>query len=268
MTVLFCVRVCTCSSTQKYTIENKSSSLPAHPRLYPRMHCATSRPSKRARALSESAPAQEISSLFNDLNAKVHTIIWSKWANKIISLSTFIKEKQNETFKKAELDVGMSTKAEMEAKQFSIHPDIKKIISKVKDEVIDLVGDLSLMITWVRLMRPKLEDGGNFGVAVQQDILSNLISGRGSAVAVYQSVCQYYYVRGRMLRRLKRAPHCADYLASLHSCDAKQFSESVQILSDLRSIYLMLSDKINKNYDNLSKPKGGISDKESRDLYC
>ena len=91
---------------------------------------------------------------------------------------------------------------------------------------------------------------------------SNLLS------AVYSSVTQYYYVRGRILRRLKHAPHCADYAASVHSCDAKQFSESVQILSDLRSIYLMLSDKINKNYDNLAKPKGGKSSRETRELYC
>ena len=223
---------------------------------------SSSRRAKRARALSESAPAEEIASLQNALEHKAHTILWTHWPDKIVSLTTKIQALQAQPFRRT------NNLAENAGKTFPIHPEIQSIISRVKLEVVDLVNDLSLMITWVRLMRPRLEDGGNFGVEVQGDILNNLVQGRSSAIAVYSSVTQYYYVRGRILRRLKHAPHCADYAASVHSCDAKQFSESVQILSDLRSIYLMLSDKINKNYDNLAKPKGGTSSRETRELYC
>jgi hypothetical protein len=93
---------------------------------------------------------------------------------------------------------------------------------------------------------------------------SNLAAGRNSAVSVYQSVTNYYYTRGRILRKLQKNAGIEDYGKSCVAVDAKQWIEASQIVADLRSIYLMLADKLFKNWKYVERPKGTKSERKAR----
>ena len=59
-----------------------------------------------------------------------------------------------------------------------------------------------------------------------------------------------------------------DYRRSVLSLDVKQFVEASQIVADLRSIYLMLADKLFKNWKYVEAPKGSKQERQSRsDFY-
>ena len=219
--------------------------------------------SKRKRSRSDSisnTSAAQVRSLLEDLTELAHQIVYERWPEKIIAISALFARCQAEVFTPATL-------SDVAADAVPVHADVKRAVGYVKREVRVLVEDLTKLITWVRLVAPRLEDGNNFGVAVQQDILANLISGRNSAIQVTQSITQYYYSRGRLFRRRKKAMRVDDYASAIASFDDKQFTEAVQIVADLRSIYLMLTDKIHKNWKNLCTPKGE-NPSASRDLYC
>ena len=66
--------------------------------------------------------------------------------------------------------------------------EILDIMEVLKKEVIELIEMLSTMKLWVRLSRPKFEDGNNFGVDVQNDVLTSLTTGAASAKSMLSTV--------------------------------------------------------------------------------
>ena len=156
--------------------------------------------SSRKRARTDSLaqePSNEIVQLKEALGPQAQLIVFQQWPQKIIELTALIEELQTSAYSTCPpvLDA---------IDHYAIHPQVKQVLDSVKKQVIALVEDLSVLITWVRFNRPKLEAGANFGVSVQHDVLSNLASGRNSAVSVYQSITNYYFTRGRVLRRVQK----------------------------------------------------------------
>ena len=216
---------------------------------------------KRARTDSLAAePANEVVDLKSSLEPQAVHIVYSKWPEKIIELSSLIELIQTEQFISYPPILNND-------EQYAIHPQVKSVLDSVKEQVVTLVEDLSVLISWVRFNRPKLEAGANFGVSVQHDVLSNLGSGRNSAVGVYQSITSYYFTRGRTLRRIQKNVGIEDYNKSCTSLDAKQYVEASQIVADLRSIYLMLADKLYKNWKHVSEPKGSKTARRARSEF-
>ena len=219
----------------------------------------TRKPSrKRARTDSLAAePADEVVDFKKMLDPQAFSTVFEKWPEKILALSALHHQLTTEPYVPSNPLLNAS-------KQYMIHPQVKQVLDNVKSEVVVIVEDLSLLISWVRFNRPKLESGANFGVNVQHDVLSNLTNGRNSAVSVYQSITNYYFTRGRVIRRMKKNVGIEDYGRSCLALDAKQFVEASQIVADLRSIYLMLADKLFKNWKYVEQPKGSKSQRKAR----
>jgi|TARA_B110000091_G_C13583082_1_gene377315 hypothetical protein len=219
--------------------------------------------SSRKRARTDSLaqePSNEIVQLKETLGPQAQLIVFQQWPQKIIELTALIEELQTTAYQTSPPVLDTTD-------QYAIHPQVKQVLDSVKKQVIALVEDLSVLITWVRFNRPKLEAGANFGVSVQHDVLSNLASGRNSAVSVYQSITNYYFTRGRVLRRVQKNMGLEDYNKACTSLDAKQYAESAQIVADLRSIYLMLADKLFKNWKYVEKPKGSKTERKARSEF-
>ena len=88
--------------------------------------------------------------------------------------------------------------------------EILKIMEILKKEVIELIEMLSTMKLWLRLSRPKFEDGNNFGVDVQNDVLTSLTTGAASAKNMLQQFHQYYVRRASFMRRCEKYPKVED----------------------------------------------------------
>ena len=138
----------------------------------------------------------------------------------------------------------------------ALNTAIGEINEQMKREILIMVRDLSLLRVWLRLNQPKIEDGNNFGVAVQEEILAMLNSGRVSGLAVLGLVSKYHFSRGKRLTQMRKHPNIQDYYNAARDMDEKQFINLCQSVYDLRTNYALLHDKISKNKEKLLRPKG------------
>ena len=133
---------------------------------------------------------------------------------------------------------------------------VEQVNEVMKKEILTMVRDLSLLRLWLRLNQPRIEDGNNFGVAVQEEVLSMLNSGRISGLAVLGLVSKYHFARGKRLTQMRKHANIEDYYNAARDMDEKQFINLCQSVYDLRNNYALLHDKITKNKEKLLKPKG------------
>lgn len=58
------------------------------------------------------------------------------------------------------------------------------------------------MKMWISFMIPKIEDGNNFGVSVQEDTLAEVQSVESEAAAFFDQISRYFISRGNILSNL------------------------------------------------------------------
>ncbi|KAF7436566.1 hypothetical protein PC9H_003399 [Pleurotus ostreatus] len=131
----------------------------------------------------------------------------------------------------------------------SLHETVKKEC----DQLADLCDQVKL---WVNLTMPKIEDGDNFGVQVQEEVLAELMRAQDSAYNVRDAARQDHLQRAKICSKLIKYPHIEDYAASLREHDEKQLYFIRQHLIDIRNIYAVLTDLIHKNISKIRAPKG------------
>ncbi|KAF8599725.1 proteasome activator pa28 REG alpha/beta subunit [Ceratobasidium sp. AG-I] len=132
----------------------------------------------------------------------------------------------------------------------SLHEDLKKEYM----ELVDLCDKVKL---WVNLTMPKIEDGDNFGVQIQEEVLNELHRAQDSGYNLRDAVSKSHHVnRAKICSKILKYPHIEDYAIALKEHDEKQFYMSLRNLIDLRNIYAILMDVIHKNFQKIRAPKG------------
>lgn len=140
-------------------------------------------------------------------------------------------------------------------------------LKKALNESSELATTLKL---WIQLNVPRIEDGNNFGVSVQETIVQELSRAEEAGMAALQS-------RSKMVSKIvKRSTsrHCSPIHPSTNPiCSRCQFNSSDPAVyallendrrflnniwmgwSDLRNNYAILNDVITKNIEKLLNPR-------------
>lgn len=121
------------------------------------------------------------------------------------------------------------------------------------EELITLVDKVKL---WVNMMMPKVEDGDNFGVEVQEQVLAELHRAQDAGYNLIDGLKNYHMNRAKICSKLIKYPNLPDYAEALRRHDEKAFFAIRQNLVDLRSIYCVLMDILHKNIQKIRAPKG------------
>lgn len=58
---------------------------------------------------------------------------------------------------------------------------------------------------------PKIEDGNNFGVAVQEETLGEIQSVESEAAAFFDQISRYFISRAKIVSKVAKYPHISDY---------------------------------------------------------
>ncbi|KAM9333480.1 proteasome activator complex subunit 1 [Pholidichthys leucotaenia] len=133
---------------------------------------------------------------------------------------------------------------------------VESLLRKVKPEIQTLKEKLSVVSLWVQLQIPKVEDGNNFGVAVQEKVFEQLTNMRTKIEAFQTQLAKYYNERGDAVAKAAKQQHVGDFRQLVHELDQYQYCEIRLVVLDIRNIYAVLFDIINKNYDKIKKPRG------------
>jgi len=132
----------------------------------------------------------------------------------------------------------------------SLHDELKKEYM----ELVDLCDKVKL---WVNLTMPKIEDGDNFGVQIQEEVLNELHRAQDSGYNLRDAVSKSHHVnRAKICSKILKYPNVEDYAIALREHDEKQFYMCLRNLIDLRNIYAILTDVIHKNFQKIRAPKG------------
>lgn len=133
---------------------------------------------------------------------------------------------------------------------------ILKLSETTKSECTQLSNCCDKVKLWVNLTMPKIEDGDNFGVQIQEEVLSELLRSQESAYNIRDSVRQHHLARAKICSKLIKYPNVEDYALALREHDEKQLFFARQNLIDIRNIYAVITDILHKNMAKIRSPRG------------
>lgn len=88
---------------------------------------------------------------------------------------------------------------------------------------------------WITFMIPKIEDGNNFGVSIQEDILAEIQSVESEAAAFYDQMSRYFVSRAKVISKVAKYPHIGDYRQSVKELDEKEYLSLWLVLCEIRN---------------------------------
>ncbi|XP_068438219.1 proteasome activator complex subunit 1 [Clinocottus analis] len=133
---------------------------------------------------------------------------------------------------------------------------VESLLQEVKPQIQTLKEKLNMVSMWVQLQIPKIEDGNNFGVAIQEKVFELLTNTRTKIEGFQTQISKYYSERGDAVAKASKLPHVGDYRQLVHELDQYQYCELRLVILDICNTYAVLFDVINKNYEKIKKPRG------------
>ncbi|KAG9508599.1 Proteasome activator complex subunit 3 [Fragariocoptes setiger] len=129
------------------------------------------------------------------------------------------------------------------------------LIDEVKPLIRELVEDANMLKMWLLFLIPRIEDGNNFGVSIQEDVLGEIRTSEGEAAAYFDQISRYFQTRGKTVAKVAKYPHIDDFRRTIREIDEKEFLSLRLIVAELRNHYATLHDMISKNLDKIRKPR-------------
>jgi len=132
---------------------------------------------------------------------------------------------------------------------------IMQLLSALKKELLELVEMINTVKLWIQLNIPRIEDGNNFGVSIQEETVNELSRAEDSGFAVLESMTKYFVTRAKLVSKVLKYPNVQDYRQSVVEIDEKEFINLRMCCMDLRNNYSILHDMILKNLEKIKTPR-------------
>ncbi|KAL1749001.1 proteasome activator pa28 [Schizophyllum fasciatum] len=132
------------------------------------------------------------------------------------------------------------------------------VIKRECEQLGVLVDQVKL---WITLTMPKyvIEDGDNFGVEIQTEVLNELDRVHQSAYNLRDLARQHHLERAKICSKLIKYPNIEDYTMALKEHDEKHLRVARENLTDVRNLYAVMTDLIHKNITKIRAPKANNS---------
>lgn len=132
---------------------------------------------------------------------------------------------------------------------------IHKYCEKTKPWMKELIEHSNMVRMWINFLIPKIEDGNNFGVSIQEDVLNEARQVESEASTYLDQISRYYLQRARIITKISKYPHIEDYRQSIRELDEKQIVSLQSAVLEMRNHYASLHDMIMKNIDKIKVPR-------------
>lgn len=135
-----------------------------------------------------------------------------------------------------------------------------EMIKIVKPIIRKLVEDSNLLKMWISFLIPKIEDGNNFGVSIQEDTLAEIQAVESEAAAFFDQISRYFLSRAKVVSKVAKYPHIEDYRRAVIELDEKEYLSLWLVVCEVRNRYSSLHDIVIKNLEKLKKPRSSNAD--------
>lgn len=135
------------------------------------------------------------------------------------------------------------------------HPVISEVTNILKKMLMGMVELVSTLKISISLRIPRMEDGNNFGVGVQEECLGELGSAEDTAFSHYDKLTKYFQLRAKLVSKVLKWPYIEDYRDAVRELDEKQAVALKNTAEEIRQNYLVLWDLINKNINKIKNPR-------------
>lgn len=137
---------------------------------------------------------------------------------------------------------------------------VTQLIDIVKPEIRELIDSANKIKMWIAYMIPRIEDGNNFGVSIQEDTLAEARQVESEVATYLDQISRYFMTRAKIISKIAKYPHVEDYRRTVRELDEKEFVSLRLVICELRNQYATLHDLITKNLDKLKKPRNTHTD--------
>ncbi|GAB6020067.1 hypothetical protein CHUAL_002806 [Chamberlinius hualienensis] len=138
--------------------------------------------------------------------------------------------------------------------------NITELVDLTKPYIRQLVEDTNVLKMWIQFLIPRIEDGNNFGVSIQEDTLTEIRTVEGDAAAFFDQISRYFMTRAKLISKVAKYPHVEDYRRTVQELDEKEFLSLRLVLCELRNHYSTLHDLVTKNLEKIKKPRSSNTD--------
>jgi len=129
------------------------------------------------------------------------------------------------------------------------------LTDRVRPMLRDAVEDVNKVKMWILFLIPRIEDGNNFGVSIQEETLSEVRTVESEAASFLDQMSRYFVSRARLVTKVAKYPHVEDYRRAIVDLDEKQFINIRLVLTEMRNHFATLHDMILKNMEKIKKPR-------------
>uniref|UniRef100_A0A2K5NC59 Proteasome activator complex subunit 2 n=1 Tax=Cercocebus atys TaxID=9531 RepID=A0A2K5NC59_CERAT len=119
-----------------------------------------------------------------------------------------------------------------------------------KPEVWSLKDKCILVITWIQHLIHKIEDGNDFGVAIQEKVLERVNAIKTKVEAFQTTISKYFLERRDAVAKVSKETHVMDYRASA------AYGELRAMVLDLRTFYAEVYHISSSNLQKIVNTKG------------
>eukprot|EP00483_Globobulimina_turgida_P011001 UN11022 len=128
-----------------------------------------------------------------------------------------------------------------------LNGSLKEISNLITSEIIHIINITTRLKMCIALKIPAIQEGDNFGVEIQEDIVDDLGRAENGALDAIEQITNYYQIRGKSISKILKWPNINDYRCALHEFDASYLMTLKSMSIDLRNSYIILHDTITKN---------------------
>ncbi|KAJ1366566.1 hypothetical protein KIN20_038439 [Parelaphostrongylus tenuis] len=129
------------------------------------------------------------------------------------------------------------------------------LMDQIRPLLRDAVEDVNKVKMWITLLIPRIEDGNNFGVSIQEETLGEVRNVESEAASFLDQMSRYFTSRAKLLTKVAKYPHVDDYRRAILDMDEKQFINVRLVVLEMRNHFSTLYDLITKNIEKIKKPR-------------
>lgn len=132
---------------------------------------------------------------------------------------------------------------------------LEEKVSIIRPLLQEFTDDTLSLKVGISLMKPKIEDGNNFGVEIQEEALELIYSIEEDVYSRLKSISNYYVSRAELVTKLIKNPSIEDYRNAIKERDEVFNAFLCVSLILVRNYYANIHDFVAKNLNKIKKPK-------------